>query len=781
MKYRATFIVALLLALPRSGVSDPGNVVSWFSNSPDEVTFTCQTAVVKLDLLDDDVARVRMTAPDVPFSTNGSFTVVRRWSRPPMRVTDGNPLVISNAALRVDVEKTPFRLTFRRPDGTVLLTDANTSGLNSSNTTRSANFQMPGGEQFYGLGLVLGKPLSYRNQTRTLYNARARFQHGAMTDMAVPLVVSTRGYAVFVDNTYKQSWDFNKADGTQWQTTVTDGEMDYYFIAGTQSQVLDRYTQMTGRSPLPPRWTLGYMQSKFGYRNWGEVFAVREAFRTNDLPLDALILDLYWFGQATDIGCLRWDTTTFPNAASNIAVLGASGIKVINIHEPYINRDSSRSSPNFKAAAALHYLVSDDAEMTQPSIVVNGLFGTMGYFDFLNATARGWWFEKLRPIINDGVAAHWTDLGEPEQDHPDDFLVGGHCEFEIHNVYNLLWHRAIAEGYATNYPTQRLFMLSRSGFAGDQRFGAAHWSNDVSGDWPTLDAHPTALCNYGFSGMSYFGSDIGGFSGMPTDELYVRWFQFGAFCPVFRAHGVRKPVAPYEFSSSVLDCCRDMLKLRYRLLPYIYDAARETYDTGLPMCRALPLAFPDDANVLDDGSEFMFGPSILVAPVTTEGAMSRSVYLPAGRWIDHWSGQVLTGPVTTNWPAPITQIPLFYRDNSIIPFGPAVASSQMDDGTKRGLRIYCTTTASVTLYDDDGESNGYRSNQFVRTLITATRSNDVVTVQIGAAKGSYRGQPRERSWEISLFNESKNIWGRGTLPPTPISQPQTITIPLQPR
>jgi alpha-glucosidase (family GH31 glycosyl hydrolase) len=557
--------------------------------------------------------------------------------------------------------------------------------------------------------------------------------------------------------------------------------MDYYVIAGTLSEVLDRYTQMTGRSPLPPRWTLGYMQSKFGYRNWDEVFAVRDAFRTNDLPLDAVILDLYWFGEATDIGSLSWATNTFPNAASNIAVLGASGIKVINIHEPYINRDSARSSPNFKAAAARHYLVSTDAAMTQSSIVVNGLFGTMGYFDFSNPTARGWWFEKLRPIINDGVAAHWTDLGEPEQDHPDDFLMGGRCESEIHNVYNLLWHRAVAEGYATNYPTQRLFMLSRSGFAGDQRFGAAHWSNDVSGDWPTLVAHPTALCNYGLSGMSYFGSDIGGFFGMPSDELYVRWFQFGAFCPVFRAHGVRKPVAPYEFSSSARDCCRDMLKLRYRMLPYIYNAARETYDTGLPMCRALPLAFPNDAKVLNDGSEFMFGPSILVAPVTTEGALSRSVYLPAGRWIDHWSSQVLMGPVTTNWPAPISQIPLFYQDNSIIPFGPAVASSQMDDGTKRGLRIYCSTTASVTLYDDDGESNGYRSNQFARTLITATRNNDEVTVRIGAANGSYRGQPQERSWEIAIFNDANNTWVRGDLPTTPVNRTAQITVPLQPR
>jgi len=222
-----------------------------------------------------------------------------------------------------------------------------------------------------------------------------------------------------------------------------------------------------------------------------------------------------------------------------------------------------------------------------------------------------------------------------------------------------------------------------------------------------------------------------------------------------------------------------MLKLRYRMLPYIYNAARETFETGMPMCRALPLAFPNDLNVATDGSEFMFGPDLLVAPVTSEGAASRSVYLPAGKWIDHWSGQILTGPVTTNWPAPLAQIPLFYRDNTIIPFGPAVASSQFDDGTQRGLRIYCTTNATVTLYDDDGTSNEYQQGEFARTLITATRSNDAVTVSIHPAQGAYRGKPQKRSWDIAVFDD-KGTWARGNFPDVPASEAFEVTVPLHP-
>jgi alpha-glucosidase (family GH31 glycosyl hydrolase) len=721
--------------LSLAGLADPGALLSWHTNAANSLTFTCASAVVRLEMLDTHVARVRMTTHTRDFSTNASFTVVRQWPRPPIGVADGAALLVTNAGLRVTVHTAPFRLAFAKPDGTVLLAETNT-----------LEFGVAADEQFYGLGLVLGQPLSYRGRQRALYNARTSFHSGSMTDMAVPLVVSSRGYGVFVDNTYRQEWDF--AD--TWSVQLTGGALDYYFIAGNPAEVLDRYTQMTGRAPLPPRWALGYSQSKFGYRNWGEVHAARDAFRTNDLPCDALVLDCYWFGPADHLGKLTWDTGNFPAPASNITALAAAGFKVMVIHEPYLN--TNNATANYTAARALGYLVGKDAGMTQPSIVQNGLFGALAYFDFLNPVARGWFFEKLRPTINAGVAAHWTDLGEPEQDDPNDFLVGGRRESEIHNVYNLLWHRALAEGYATNFPNERLFMLSRSGFAGDQRFGAAHWTNDTGADWPTLAAHLNALANYGLSGTSYFSSDVGGFTGMPSEELYVRWFQFGAFCPVFRAHGVdSKPTAPYEFSAAVRDHCRNMLRLRYRLLPYIYTVARQTFETGLPMCRALPLAFPGDPLIVNNGTQYMFGPNLMVAPMTSEGLTSRSVYLPAGQWIDHWRGQTLTGPVTTNWPVPLSQIPLFWRDNSITPLGPIVASSQFDDGTQRGLRIYCATAASATLYDDDGASNGYRSNQFATTAITASRTGNAITVNIGGAVGSYAGLPSLRQWSLEVF------------------------------
>lgn len=763
-------VCGVLLGLSGACLADPGNVSSWFSNSVNELTFTCATAVVKLEFVDANVVRVRMEPGGFTFDTNASFTVVKNWVRPPLTVVDGDPLTVTTSGLRVDVSKAPFHLTFRQPDGTVWLTDNNSVGFSFTQdgtmTNRSATFQMPSGEQFYGLGLALGQPLSYRGQIRTLYNDRARFQGGAMTDMAAPLVLSSKGYGVFLDNTFAQTWDFVCSDNTQWRASVAGGELNYYFIAAhNAAEALNRYTQITGRAPLPPRWALGYMQSRYGYRNWSQAYAARAAFRTNDLPCDALILDLYWFGTPKQMGGLTWDQKSFPDAASNLTALASSGLKVISIHEEYINRDNPPAQTNFNEAAASHYLVATNEDMTEPSIMQNqGFYDSAGYVDFLNPAARAWWFAKIKPLVDDGIAGFWTDLGEPEQDRRGDFLFGGRREFEIHNVYNLLWHRALADGFASQYPNKRLYILSRSGFAGDQRFGAGHWTNDTRANWATLAAHVNALCNYGLSGFSYFGSDIGGFTGVPSDELYVRWFQFGAFCPVFRAHGVdRKPTAPYEFGPAVQDYCRTMMKLRYRLLPYIYTTARETFDTGMPMDRALPLAFPSDTNALVNGTQFMFGPNIMVAPITTEGLTSRSVYLPAGRWIDLWSGQVITGPVTANWPGPISQIPAFYRDNSITPLGPSVASSQFDDGSQRGLRIYCSTNPTYTLYDDDGSSNGYRSNEFANTVIRVEASSNTVTVNIGGAVGSYPGQPSRRTWSIELYctNAIRNVVADG--------------------
>jgi len=745
--------------------ADPGNVISWSVSAPSELTFTCQTAVIRMSMLDSNVVRIRQTPAGVPFAPDESYTVIRSWPLAPIGIAVmSDSLTITTSALRVEITRFPFRLTYKRPDGTVLLSDTGTWGLGTGPNAASITFNMPAGEQYYGGGLIEGYPLSFRHQQRSLYNEYKAFADGFTPNLPVPLIVSSKGYGVFVDNTFRQDWNFDDGGGTRWEVVVRGGEMNYYFIDGHGiAGVLDNYTEMTGRAPMPPRWTMGYVQSKYGYGNWGEVYAAKNAFRGKDLPCDALVLDFYWFGESYQMGGLQWDLGDFPDPAANIASLGGDGIKIMNIHEPYLNTQNEPAKSNFDEGASLKYLMADNyPERTIPS-TVNGWYGNAGYVDFNNPAARTWWFNKLKHIIDDGVAAHWTDLGEPEADDITDYSYDGKRQEELHNVYSLLWHKALAEGYETHYPDQRLFQFSRAGFAGDQRYGVGHWTSDSAANWQTLEAHLNALGNYGMSGLNLFGTDIGGYMGTPSSELYTRWFQFGAFMPVFRAHGVGKPVAPYEYGTRNEDDCRTMLKLRYRLIPYIYTAARETYETGMPLCRALPLAFPGDPLVQENGTQYMFGPSIMVAPITGEGITSRSVYLPDGRWIDHWSGKALTGPVTTNWPAPLSQIPLFYADNTIIPLGPYVASSQFDDGSQRGLRVNCSSEASYVLYDDDGASNEYKTNNYATTSIAASNTASAIHLEIAGTVGTYSGQPGQRAWYIEVYctNEVASVEADG--------------------
>ena len=227
-----------------------------------------------------------------------------------------------------------------------------------------------------------------------------------MTDMAVPLMVSSKGYAVFMDNTYQQTWDFTQSGTTQWRALVSNGELNYYFIARKRpADALNRYGQIVGTAPVAPRWAMGYMQSKYGYRNWSQMYTAVSTFRTNDLPVDTLILDLYWYGTPSIMGGLIWDSTNFPNPSSNLAALASSGIKTINIQEEYINNANQPALSNFNAAAAAHYLLTTDAAMTTPDIMVNsGFYNTAGYVDYSNPSARAWWWTKIKPLYDAGIA-----------------------------------------------------------------------------------------------------------------------------------------------------------------------------------------------------------------------------------------------------------------------------------------------------------------------------------------------------------------------------------------
>lgn len=683
----------------------------------------------------------------------------RRW------IEQGEALVGRAGPVLVAVRRCDGLVTFHHASGTgdasaVLAgeLDAQVSPLDGEQRIRMSARRE---EHFYGLGQNIrgadDTSLSWRHRVRTFGpfgNEREKSCPGVPGqgngNTTIPLLVSTAGYGFFFDNHFRHEWNFTAPDA--WSASAAQGEHRYWFIYGPDpAAVLERYTRLTGRPPLPPKWALGLLQSKFGYRSWVEVRAAADAFRARGIPCDALILDLYWFGGvphfggANRIGSLEWDTGAFPNPAANIAALRQLGFRTMLIEEPYIDE----SLPVFREAADAGLLARDEAGAP---VVLEKWWGRGGLVDMTDPAARAWWWSRHRPLVADGVAGWWSDLGEPDTFDARAKYHDGAPHADVHNRFALDWARALDEGSRADRPDERIFQLTRSGYAGIQRHGAALWSNDVMTAFEWLAPQPAAGMNLGLSGVPYWGTDVGGFIGpVASDELYVRWFQFGAFSPIFRTHGQDRPTAPFEFGARVERICRRYARLRYRLLPYIYTAAREALDTGMPLMRALACEFPDDPVVADLGAQYLFGPSVMVAPVVQPGT-ERNIYLPSGEWVDFWTGDLYTGPTwLRRWPAPLDTLPLFVRRGAIIPFGPDVSWTGERPLDELTLRVYAGRAASgYRLYEDDGETMGYQHGACRWTDVRATPSALGVWVEIGAAEGGYEGAVTERRTTLEV-------------------------------
>jgi len=508
-------------------------------------------------------------------------------------------------------------------------------------------------------------------------------------------------------------------------------------------EILSKYTWLTGRQPLPPRWALGYLQSKYGYRDENEARSIVTTMREKGIPCDAIILDLYWYGSANLMGNLIWSYAQWPDPATMINDFKAIGIKTILIEEPYITQQSI----NFQDAFNNGYLGKDAAGTP---MVFQHWAGNASLIDMTNPSAQAWWWDKHKPLLDQGVAGWWTDLAEPEIYPPDMFFHLGPM-IKVHNIYNLLYSKLIYEGFQSYCPHERLFNLTRSGFAGMQRYSAFPWSGDVSKTFGGLSAQLPILLGMGLSGVGYQGSDIGGFAGPPTTpELYTRWMQFGTFSPIARAHGAQFPTEPWTFDSVVEAICTKYIKLRYLLLPYIYTLAYQNHESGLPLARPLILEYPDDPEVSNLSSEYLWGDAFLVAPVTTEGAQQQTVYLPEGEWINYWTGVLHAGNQTITVDAPLKVLPLFVKNGSIIPMQTFMNYSDEYALDTLILDIYPAASSSYTLYEDDGATNDYQSNAFSLTEFACQSLPQEIDVTIGITEGEYKDKPVDRIYMVQL-------------------------------
>lgn len=554
-------------------------------------------------------------------------------------------------------------------------------------------------------------------------------------------------------------------------------QLDYYFIAGDNlDEVISGYRTLTGKSPIMPKWAMGYWQSRERYITQDEVLATFKEFRERQIPIDNIVLD--WMHWPEDgWGSHRFDPDRFPDPKAMVDSIHAmNGKLMISIW------------PKFYTTTE-HFKQFDRNGWIYPLSVTDSLRDwvgpgyTYGFYDAYSADARRLFWKQIEECYYPlGIDAWWMDASEPNirdctdmqyrKDLCGPTALGSSTEY--FNAYALMNAQGIYEGLRNADPDRRVFQLTRSGFAGLQRYAAATWSGDIASRWEDLKAQISAGLNFSICGIPYWTMDIGGFCvenryveaqaewetthKANTDmaewrELNTRWFQFGAFCPLFRSHGqypYREPWAIAQDDSTTYKSMVYYTQLRYRLMPYIYTLAGMTWHDDYTIMRPLIMDFTGDSAVADIGDQYMLGPSIMVSPVYEYGARSRKVYLPqCAGWYDFYTGNYIKPGQTIESPAPYERIPLYIKAGSIVPAGPAIQhtapAAGTDDNTIR-LFVYEGADAHFDLYEDDGVSYDYERRHY--SVIPITYSESSKTLTIGERKGSYEGMLRDRNFIV---------------------------------
>jgi oligosaccharide 4-alpha-D-glucosyltransferase len=631
---------------------------------------------------------------------------------------------------------------------------------------------------------VLG--MDRRGQRLPLYN-RAHYGYETQSNQmnfGLPAVMSSNKYIVLFDNSAKGWMDIAKSEKNILQFEAVSGRLAYLVFSGdTYAELIENYVDVTGKQPLPPRWSLGNYASRFGYRSEAEVRATVNKFIELDFPLDALILDLYWFGKDIKghMGNLAWHKETFPTPTKMISDIKAQGVNTVLITEPFILTSSNKWSD-----AVDHNALAKAVDGSAKRF--DFYFGNTGLVDVFNRQGRDWFNAIYTDLSQQGVEGWWGDLGEPEV-HPSDTLHtlddGSVVNADaIHNVYGHQWAKMVFENQLTIDKNKRPFILMRSGFAGSQRYGMIPWTGDVSRSWGGLKPQVELSLQMGGLGMAYTHSDLGGFAGGETfdKELYIRWLQYGVFQPIYRPHAQDNIAPEVVFhDSETQDILRKFIKLRYQLLPYNYSLAYENSTTGMPLMR--PLFFENDKfsseniksesleSVFDNASSYLWGDAFLVTPVVDAGIKSVSVALPKGIWFNYFTkenepSKKYQGGQTVSLPTDITTLPVLVRAGAFIPMIEAIQSTQDYDNKKLSLHYYAdssVTSASYEMYEDDGKTHqAIEKGRY--ELLTFSASQHQNTLKINLQRNvkpnqqgndtRYISMPAQREMSVVIHNWS---------------------------
>ncbi|MEM1723612.1 MAG: glycoside hydrolase family 31 protein [Candidatus Jordarchaeales archaeon] len=732
----------------------------------------CGELEAEVKVLGHNVIRVRLVTPDKAPSPSWIVREHGAAVSPEFR-DEGEFLTLSTENLILKVRKNPCRLEFYSCDGWMINRDDLGKGMEWDGEQVRCWKEMPENEHYFGFGEKTG-PLDKRDQALTMWNTDNVY-HYTPTDPiygSVPFFMALRdgrSYGIFFNNTHRSSFDMGKESASYYSFGAERGPLEYYFIYGPEpKKVLFYYTELTGRPFLPPVWSLGYHQCRWSYYPESKVKEVASELRKRKIPCDAIWLDI---DHMNGFRVFTWDKEKFPNPKKMIEELGRDGFKTVVIVDPGVKVE--------KGYHVYEEGLAHDCFVRLPNgeLFTGDVWpGPCHFPDFANSKVREWWGLLFKELLDMGVAGIWLDMNEPsvfpnktirpDAVHNADGRLTDHRE--IHNVYGFLMAKATYEGLLRHQPNKRPFILTRSFFAGIQRY-AAVWTGDNESSWEHLRLSINMCLNLGVSGVPFVGVDIGGFRRSPSPELFARWIQLGVFYPFCRNHTMTgtPDQEPWAFGKEVESISRKYIELRYRLLPYIYNCFYQAYKTGVPVMRAMFIEFPDDPHIFSgtiDGyvseRQFMFGDWLLVAPIVYEGARTRIVYLPKGEWFNFWTNEKITGGLPIIVEAPLDVCPIFVKGGAIIPMRNVVQFSDEKPINPLVLNVYPSGTSKVEYYEDDGVSFNYTKGEYLIVEYTCTKNGDTIKFEASEKKGNYN--PGMRTLEVRFngveLKPSKVLW-----------------------
>ena len=745
------FLVTALFPIAIRAQWNPLNPVQSVRKDPDGVTLLLEKGALEFQVCTDSLLRVRYSAQH-EFPKVAEYVVIKTaWPATPFSISESAEYVtLTTAKLKLVVTKKDSSIIFYDAAGKKL-TQENDRRLTSTEVNSEKTFHLERftnmwdtQEAFYGLGQHQGGVFNWRGESVDIGQDN--------TNISIPLLLSSSGYGIFWNNPSRSRFNNRFVHAFFISSEVAD-QMDYYFIYGPDfDKIISAYRELTGTVPLFGKWAYGYWQCKNRYDSQAEILSIVKRYRAEHISLDNIVQDWFWWNT---MGEPVWNKN-YPDPQAMVEELHKENVHLMVSVWPFFRP----GSPVYDDMAKKGFFI-DRTKVTgfHPA--------GMALYDAFNPEARKYYWNLMDgALFKIGVDAWWLDTTEPETEGREESVlvhnrVGIGSGARYANLFPLMTTSAVYQGQRAASDQKRVFILSRSAFAGAQRNAAAVWSGDVDPNWETFNRQIKAGLNYSLSGNPYWTTDIGGFVvANPDDpayrELYARWFEFATFSPIFRAHGTRTTNQNeiWSYGPEMQTLLTRYDRLRYRLMPYIYSVAwKTTHENYTPM-RALVMDFRDDPRVWNIGDQFLFGPSLLVNPVTEPGAISRHLYLPKSKWYNFWTGETLEGGRAIDTAAPISEIPLFVRAGTILPLGPPIEYAQQANDPIE-LRIYAGANGDFTLYEDEGDTYNYEKGAYA--TINLHWDDAAHTLSVGERQGRFPGMSAAHTFRIVVVGKDRGV------------------------